>query len=153
VPSASPATPADRPTPSAQTLTLQNQGSAPGTISAVTLTGADAADFEAGGSCGAGVSLSAGASCTVTLSFAPAAAGSKVATVQVSSSNAANPAAIGLSGSATVAGTTPGATTNANVGGGGCSVAASGRPFDPLLLALGALAGLALAWRRWRRTR
>ncbi|BDI06434.1 choice-of-anchor D domain-containing protein [Sphaerotilus microaerophilus] len=134
-------------TPSAeQTLTLLNSGSVAGTIGAVTVSGTNAADFVHGGSCGAGVTLSAGASCTVTVGFDPAAAGARSATLQVTSTNAANPATISLAGTAGGSG----ATSNANVGGGGCSVAASGRPFDPLLLALGGLAVLVLGWRRWR---
>jgi cytochrome c553 len=133
-------------TPSAeQTLTLLNSGSVAGTIGAVTVSGTNAADFVHGGSCGAGVTLSAGASCTVTVGFDPAAAGARSATLQVTSTNAANPATISLAGTAGGSG----ATSNANVGGGGCSVAASGRPFDPLLLALGGLAALVLGWRRF----
>ena len=139
-------------TPSAeQTLTLLNSGSVAGTIGTVTVSGTNAADFVNGGSCGTGVTLSAGASCTVTVGFDPAAAGARSATLQVTSTNAANPATISLAGTATAASTGgSGATSNANVGGGGCSVAASGRPFDPLLLALGGLAALVLGWRRFR---
>lgn len=135
----------------AQTLTLVNNGTVAGTIGTVAVSGTNAADFVPGGSCGAGVRLDPAASCTVTVAFEPSAAGSRSASLQVTSSNASTPAAVALSGTATAAtGPTSGATSNANVGGGGCSVAASGRPFDPLLLTLGALAALGLAWRRWR---
>lgn len=134
-----------------QTLTLLNSGSVAGTIATVVVSGADAADFVTGGSCGAGVTLDPAASCTVTVAFDPAAAGSRSAALQVSSSNASTPTAVALAGTASAAaGSSNGATANSNVGGGGCSVAASGRPFDPLLLTLGALAALGLAWRRWR---
>lgn len=135
-------------TPSAaQTLTIVNNGTVSGNISAVTVSGSNPSDFVTGGSCGTGVILAAGASCTVTVAFDPSAAGSRSASLQVST-NASNPAAISLTGTAT--GATSSATSNSNVGGGGCSVAAAGSPFDPLLLTLGALAALGLAWRRWR---
>jgi hypothetical protein len=134
-----------------QTLTLVNNGTVSGSIGTLTVTGTNASDFVTGGSCGAGVQLAAGASCTVTVAFDPVAAGSRSASLQVTSTNASTPAAITLTGTASAAtGSTGGATSNANVGGGGCSVAASGQPFDPMLLALGALAAVGLAWRRWR---
>jgi len=145
-------------TSAVQTLTLLNSGSVAGSIATVGLTGTNATDFVTGGSCGAGVQLAAGGSCTVTVAFDPTAAGSRSASLQVTSSNASTPTAITLTGTAVAAsssssgssGTSTGATSNANVGGGGCSVAASGQPFDPLLLTLGALAAAGLGLRRWR---
>lgn len=143
-----------------QTLTLQNQGSAAASLSAVALGGTDAGDFATSGTCSAGTSLAANASCTVIVQFEPTATGSRSATLQVTASNAGNPASIALSGTATAASTTSsgtgssttGASTtssvNSNEGGGGCSLARPGAGFDPVLPVLAALAAAVLWWRR-----
>jgi len=141
-----------------QTLTLQNQGSAAANLSAVALGGTDAGDFTTSGTCSAGTSLAANASCSVIVQFEPAAIGNRSATLQVTASNAGNPASIVLSGTATAASTTSSgtgastgttsATTNSNEGGGGCSLARPGAGVDPVLLVLAALAAAVLWWRR-----
>jgi hypothetical protein len=133
----------------AQTLTLQNQGSASATLSAVSLLGTQADQFVTGGACGSGVTLQAGASCTVTVAFDPTSTGSKSATLQVTSTNSSNPATIALSGSA-AATATAGSGSNPNVGAGGCTLATSTSAFDPLLLAMGGVSLLVLIRRRRR---
>lgn len=144
-----------------QTLTLQNQGTAAASLSAVALGGTDAGDFTTSGTCSAGTNLAANASCTVIVQFEPTAIGGRSATLQVTASNAGNPASIALSGTATAASTpssgtgattgttsTSSATTNNNDGGGGCSMARPGARFDPVLIVLAALAAAVLWWRR-----
>lgn len=85
---------------SLQTVTLSNTGSVAATLGALSLGGAQAADFriDTGSSCAAGQALAVGASCTVRLGFAPQGAGSRAATLNVSSSDAGVPAALALSG-------------------------------------------------------
>lgn len=135
----------------AQTLTLQNQGSASATLSTVSLVGSQSDQFVTGGSCGSGVVLDAGANCTVSVHFDPSSSGSKSATLQVAATNASNPAAVSLAGTATAAGGSSSSSgSNANVGAGGCTLSGSGSVFDPLLLALGAFSAAVLGWRRWR---
>ena len=135
----------------AQTLTLQNQGSASATLSTVSLVGSQGDQFVTGGSCGSGVVLDAGANCTVSVHFDPSSSGSKSATLQVAATNASNPATVSLAGTATAAGGSSGSSgSNANVGAGGCTLSGSGSVFDPLLLALGAFSAAVLGWRRWR---
>jgi hypothetical protein len=81
----------------AKTLTLTNKG--PGTVTLATLAvqGAMAAEFPLAGSCSAGLSLMAGASCNVNVAFSPAQMGLRSGSLSVSS-NGTNPVAIGLSG-------------------------------------------------------
>lgn len=71
-----------------QPFTLGNGGAASYTISAIAITGADASSFaiDAGG-CAAGQAIAAAASCTVSVSFAPAAIGAKTARLEVTASN------------------------------------------------------------------
>ncbi len=135
----------------AQALTLQNLGSASATLSTVSLVGSQGDQFVTGGSCGSGVVLDAGANCTVSVHFDPSSSGSKSATLQVAATNAGNPAAVSLTGTATAAAGSSGSSGgNANVGAGGCTLSGSRSVFDPLLLALGAFSAAVLGWRRWR---
>ncbi len=61
-----------------QNVTLSNTGTAGLGITAVNITGANAADFRASGAC-TGTTLAPGASCTVAISFAPGSIGSSSA--------------------------------------------------------------------------
>jgi hypothetical protein len=113
--------------------------------------GSQGDQFVTGGSCGSGVVLDAGANCTVSVHFDPSSSGSKSATLQVAATNAGNPAAVSLTGTATAAAGSSGSSGgNANVGAGGCTLSGSRSVFDPLLLALGAFSAAVLGWRRWR---
>ncbi len=82
-----------------QTLTLMNNSATTATLNSVSLTGSDVASFgiTPASTCTANLSLNAGASCTVVLSFAPASAGAKTAALHVVSSATA-PADVVLSG-------------------------------------------------------
>ncbi|MGD1101618.1 MAG: FG-GAP-like repeat-containing protein, partial [Terriglobia bacterium] len=64
-----------------QSLTLSNPGNATLTISGVTVSGPNAGDFSLQNQCGG--SLTAGTSCGMIVSFAPAAAGTRTATLNI----------------------------------------------------------------------
>lgn len=75
-----------------QSATLSNTGTAPLTISAITITG----DFAETNNCGN--SLAPGASCAINVSFTPAAVGSRSGTLMVSDNSNPSPQNLGLSG-------------------------------------------------------
>ncbi|OYT99266.1 MAG: hypothetical protein CFE40_05195 [Burkholderiales bacterium PBB1] len=84
-----------------QTVTLLNQGPGAVTLSGFTLAGGHAADYAvSGGTCAVNGSLTQGASCFLTLAFNPGAAGSRNATLQVTSTGT-NPPTLTLTGTAT----------------------------------------------------
>lgn len=86
-------------------ITLTNTGGAALTITGITRTGTNATEFVAGGTCvGASVSVAVGATCTITGSFTPAAAGARSAMFNLQSNAAANPA-IAVSGTGAVVAT------------------------------------------------
>jgi hypothetical protein len=89
-------------TSAAQTITLSNPGTDTLNISAVALTGANAADFTQTNTCG--TSIAANASCTISITFGPAAVGSRTASLSVTD-NANNTAGsvqtAGLTGTGT----------------------------------------------------
>jgi Abnormal spindle-like microcephaly-assoc'd, ASPM-SPD-2-Hydin/Cytochrome C oxidase, cbb3-type, subunit III len=89
-------------TSAAQTVTLTNTGTAPLTISGITLGGTNATDFMRSGTCVAG-SVAAGASCTLSATFTPAAIGTRAASISVASNAAGSPHSVALSGSGTAA--------------------------------------------------
>lgn len=74
-------------TSAAQTATLTNSGSGPLTIASVALSGTNATDFAETNNCGQ--TLTAGSNCTISVTFTPAAAGTRTATVTVTD-NAGN---------------------------------------------------------------
>jgi hypothetical protein len=81
-------------------VTLSNTGNATLTITSITLGGSNAADFAQSGTCGA--SLTAGANCTISVTFKPAAAGARVASITISSNDPVNPTlTVALSGTGT----------------------------------------------------
>jgi hypothetical protein len=71
-----------------QTVTIRNTGTG-ATSSAVAVTGADAGDFAVTTNGCASRSLSAGASCTLTVAFSPRAAGARSATLTVTGTGGA----------------------------------------------------------------
>jgi len=87
----------------AKTATFTNTGTLQLTVSGVTSTGTNASDFTVAG-CATGTSLQAGASCTLSITFVPKAAGTRSATVEVKAANAAQTNEI-VSRSLTVTGT------------------------------------------------
>lgn len=83
-------------------LVLVNNGPGAVTVSAFGLAGANADSFSVGGgTCIGGVTLAAGASCTVIVTFVPTAAGPQSASLLVASSGS-NPPDIALSGTGSV---------------------------------------------------
>jgi hypothetical protein len=86
-------------------ITLTNTGAATLTITGVARTGTNATEFVAGGTCvGASVAVAVGASCTITGSFTPAAAGTRSATFTLQSNAASNPS-IAVSGTSSAVAT------------------------------------------------
>jgi hypothetical protein len=93
-------------TSAAQSVTLSNSGSAPLTITSVTLGGTNPGDFTPANQCPLSPStLAAGASCTISATFTPTAAGSRSASLAIADNAAGSPHTIALSGT--------GATTSA----------------------------------------
>ena len=82
-------------TSAAKTVTVTNSGSAAAAVSSVAVTG----DFKQTNTCGS--SIPAGGSCTVSVTFAPLAAGSHTGTLTVTSNAADSPTTVALSGNGT----------------------------------------------------
>src|SRR3989442_1698937 len=88
-------------TSAAQNLTLTNNGGTPLNLTSITITGAQAADFAfaAGNTCPTGAgSVAPGASCTISISFSPAATGARPATVTITDDAASSPQSVSLAG-------------------------------------------------------
>jgi hypothetical protein len=79
-------------TSAAQAVTVTNPGTAPATISSISVTGQYSQTNNCGGS------LAAGASCTVNVAFSPTSGGSQTGTLSVTNSAATLPLAVSLSG-------------------------------------------------------
>jgi len=77
---------------SAQTVALTNTGNVSLTISSITASG----DFSQTNTCGS--SVSAGANCTIAVTFKPTAAGTRTGTLSVSDSASDSPQSVALSG-------------------------------------------------------
>lgn len=86
-----------------QSVTVQNTGDALLAFSGFDLAGTAAADYTRGGSCSTTAPLAVGATCTLTVSFAPTAAGSRSATLTLRSDASNGNAVIALGGTATPA--------------------------------------------------
>ncbi len=82
-------------TSQAQTVTVTNGDSAQ-TISSVAISGANATDFTETTTCGS--SLAVGATCTITVSFTPAASGLRKASLIITDSAPGSPQVVNLSG-------------------------------------------------------
>jgi hypothetical protein len=91
-----------------QTVTLANSGNADLTGIAIALTGANANSFAQTNSCG--TTVSAGKSCVISVVFTPAAAGNASATLTVTDNAGTSPQSVGLSGTAPLPPSVPGAT-------------------------------------------
>jgi hypothetical protein len=83
-------------TSSAQAITLTNTGTASLSISGVTMSGANAADFAQTNNCGS--SLAVNASCTINVTFTPSASSDRTANISVADNAAYSPQGIALSG-------------------------------------------------------
>ena len=87
-------------------LTVKNSGSATLSITTVSVTGANAADFVATGTC-PGAALAINATCSISVTFTPGAVGLRQATLQITDNAADTPQSIALSGTG-LAPNTPG---------------------------------------------
>jgi P pilus assembly chaperone PapD len=85
-------------TSAAQTVTLTNNGTLPLIIGSTSITGTNAADFVKGGDTCAGMTVAAGSSCTITISFAPGASGSSAATLSISDNAPSGTQSVALGG-------------------------------------------------------
>jgi hypothetical protein len=83
-------------TSAAQAVTLTNSGNAPLTIRSIAITGTNSGDFAQTNGCGA--SLAVGASCTISVTFTPAASGSRTTTLSVTDNATGSPHTAALSG-------------------------------------------------------
>ena len=81
---------------SSHAVTLTNTGTGALSISSIALAGANAGDFAQTNTCPASVAVNA--SCTISVTFNPSAAGSRTASVQVTDNAPNSPQSIGLSG-------------------------------------------------------
>ncbi|MGA2986504.1 MAG: choice-of-anchor D domain-containing protein, partial [Terriglobia bacterium] len=103
-------------TSAAQTLTLNNTGNATLTLTSLALAGANANDFAQTNTCGA--SVAAGAKCTVSVTFTPAASGALTAAVTLTDNASGSPQNVSLAGTGTattaVASLSPGSLTFAS---------------------------------------
>jgi F5/8 type C domain/Abnormal spindle-like microcephaly-assoc'd, ASPM-SPD-2-Hydin len=79
-------------TSGAQTVTVHNTGTAAVAVSSIAATG----DFAETSTCGA--SIAAGASCTVSVTFTPTAAGTRTGSLTIASNAANSPATVALTG-------------------------------------------------------
>src|SRR5262245_39925626 len=85
----------------AQNVTLTNTGSVAMTIGSIGVVGANAGDFAQTNGCPG--TLAAGASCTISVMFTPAAAGARTASVSISDNAAGSPHTVALSGTGVAA--------------------------------------------------
>ena len=83
--------------PTTVNLTNSGTGNAPLTLTGISLSGAVNGNFSQTNNCPA--SLATGVSCTISVTFAPTAAGSQAAFIQVVSNAASSPNTVALSGS------------------------------------------------------
>ncbi len=81
----------------AQVLTLTNTGSAPLIVSGISLAGTSAALFSQTNTC---ATVAAGSTCSVTVNFAPTAAGTFTASLSIADNVAGSPQTVALSGTA-----------------------------------------------------
>jgi hypothetical protein len=87
---------------SAQLVTVTNNGGGPLALDSVTVDGSDAADF---GATGCPASLAAGASCDLSVTFTPSAAGQRSATLTLTDNAADSPQSLTLFGAGVSDGT------------------------------------------------
>ncbi len=91
-------------TSTAQSVTLSDTGNTSLTLSSIGLSGANAADFAQTNDCGSGVGVSG--SCTIMVTFAPSAAGSRSASLLISDNAGGSPQTVSLNGTGVTPATT-----------------------------------------------
>jgi hypothetical protein len=87
----------------AQTVTLSNTGNAALSITSLALAGTNASDFAQSNTCTSSSPLAASATCTISVTFTPAASGSRTASLSIADSATGSPQTVGLSGTGTAA--------------------------------------------------
>lgn len=113
-------------TSAAQSVTVSNTGTAPLTLSAITLS--NTADYIiSGGTCSAGGSVAVGSNCTISVAFKPATTGTRTGTLNISHNAAGSPGSVALSGAATAA-PAPVAAQTASLSFGSQNVGSAGTP-------------------------
>ena len=83
-------------------VTLTNTGNAALTITSISFSGSNSSDFTQSNNCGA--SVAAGAGCTISVTFAPAANGSRAASLAIADNASGSPQTVSLSGTGTSSG-------------------------------------------------
>lgn len=103
-------------TSSPLTTVLTNNGTATLTISSITLTGTNAADFTLTGAGTCGATLAVSASCNIVTTFTPSATGARTASISVADNATGSPQTVPLTGtgSASSAGCSGSILTNCN---------------------------------------
>jgi hypothetical protein len=91
-------------TSAAQVVTVGNTGGQPLTLGSIAVSGTNAAEFLIGAAstCAAGAVVNGGASCSLQMSFRPAAAGARTASLSIAHSASASPLTATLTGTGTV---------------------------------------------------
>jgi hypothetical protein len=86
----------------AQTVTVQSSGTAPLSITAISVAGANAGEFAESDTCPmAPATLAVNATCTMSVTFSPTASGARTANVAIADNAAGSPQSVGLSGTGT----------------------------------------------------
>jgi|GEM_PF-1689423 len=89
-------------TSAAQTVTLSNVGSGALSITSIGITGANSGDFNQSNNCPISpATLAASANCTINVTFAPTATGTRTAAVSVTDNASGSPQSVTLSGTGT----------------------------------------------------
>jgi uncharacterized repeat protein (TIGR03803 family) len=83
-------------TSAAKTITLTNPGSAPLSISGITVTGTDSGDFNQTNTCGTGIGVNG--TCKIMVTFSPTATGLRTASVMLTDNAAGSPQSVPLKG-------------------------------------------------------
>jgi hypothetical protein len=96
----------------ARTITVSNTGTATLMLSALTLAGADSGDFARAGTCAAGTNLAAGANCSVQITFTPAAAGARSATLTIAHNASGGSSTLNFTGTGVAAAAAVSVTPN-----------------------------------------
>ena len=99
-------------TSSPKNVTLTNTGNATLSISSISLTGNNPGDFSQVNNCGS--SLSAGKTCTITVTFKPKAVGARSANISVSDNANGSPQTVPLTGTGTGSAANAAALNSAN---------------------------------------
>ena len=102
----------------AQAVTLTNSGNAALSVTTLTFKGTNVGDFAQTNTCGS--SVVAGGNCTISVTFAPAASGSRTATLSITDNASGSPQTVSLTGT----GTAPVATVSPT------SLTFAGQAFD-----------------------